>query len=298
MSERVEDLERRIANDRRQIDQTLEALEQRLSPGQLVDYAAGYLKSGGAELAGNWGRAVKQNPFPLALTAIGLTWLMRASHHSETGPAWSEARPADPAAFYEGDRKAGSGYPHHPSVLERARRVAHDLKQQVNESAEAFAERVARAQAEILGVGREVGESASDFAQRIGKAIGSGSDSVKESLHHGSQRARELAERGRALADRGREQASAFVHEQPLLALAIGLGFGALLGAILPTTPLERRTVGQLGERARDEVKETAEELGRAAKRVAGDAVEAATEGAEAALHRWEGNGGAARSRH
>ncbi len=59
---------------------------------------------------------------------------------------------------------------------------------------------------------------------------------------------------------------------------------------------MERRNVGPLAERARNEVKQKARTLGDAAKRVAGEAVEAATTGAERTIEQWddEGTGGQA----
>jgi ElaB/YqjD/DUF883 family membrane-anchored ribosome-binding protein len=376
MSERVDDLERRISNERRQIDQTLEELEHRLSPRRLMHQATGYLKHSAASLLGGWGRAMKRNPFPLALTAAGLTMVPALRRHSVplalttiglTMMARSAAgeRQAE-ASRQDGrwDSRQGEGYEfgngrgrsdggHRESLLHRARAAAHDLKQQVNETAEAFAQRVAHAQGEVLGLARRTGENASEFAARVSHTLDEGAQSLRETVQHGVQAAGDLAgrvssavgqgaqdvkdgvvhsaeragdlagrvstavghgahnvkenvmhtaEHARELAHRGREQAGVFLREQPLMAIAIGIGFGALLGALLPTTPMERRNVGPLAERTRNEVKQKARVLGDAASRVAGEAVEAATTGAERTVQQWDdqgGNGsGTSRPRH
>lgn len=66
-----------IDRTRGEMDRTLSAIEQRLTPGQLMDQSLDYLKSSGAnEFVHNLGGAAKNNPLPVALVGIGLTWLM------------------------------------------------------------------------------------------------------------------------------------------------------------------------------------------------------------------------------
>ena len=66
-----------INHTRDEMDQTLNAIEQRLTPGQLVDQGLDYLKHSGArEYASNLGASLKTNPLPATLCGIGLAWLM------------------------------------------------------------------------------------------------------------------------------------------------------------------------------------------------------------------------------
>ena len=66
-----------IDRTRGEMDRTLAAIEHRLTPGQLVDQGLDYLRQSGAnEFVQNLGGAAKQNPMPVAVTAIGLAWLM------------------------------------------------------------------------------------------------------------------------------------------------------------------------------------------------------------------------------
>src|SRR5688572_16258498 len=74
---RPEEILAEIDRTRDEMDRTLSAIEQRLTPGQLVDQGLDYLRhSGAAEFVQNLGGTAKQNPLPLALTAIGIGWLM------------------------------------------------------------------------------------------------------------------------------------------------------------------------------------------------------------------------------
>ena len=66
-----------IDRTRDEMDRTLSAIEHRLTPGQLVDQGLDYLRHSGAnEFVQNLGGTAKQNPLPVALTAIGIAWLM------------------------------------------------------------------------------------------------------------------------------------------------------------------------------------------------------------------------------
>jgi len=66
-----------IDRTRDEMDRTLAAIEYRLTPGQLVDQGLDYLRQSGAnEFVQNLGGAAKHNPMPVAVTAIGLAWLM------------------------------------------------------------------------------------------------------------------------------------------------------------------------------------------------------------------------------
>jgi len=75
-----------MARTRAEMDGTLTAIEQRLSPGQLFDQGLDYLRSsGGAQFFSNLGDSAKQNPMPVALVGIGLAWLMASGRQPGAG---------------------------------------------------------------------------------------------------------------------------------------------------------------------------------------------------------------------
>ncbi|MDB5507462.1 MAG: nutrient deprivation-induced protein [Devosia sp.] len=69
-------LAREAEEQRQKLDQRLDEIQQRLSPGQLIDEALSYTKHGGGEFAGNLAHAVTANPLPVALVGVGLFWLI------------------------------------------------------------------------------------------------------------------------------------------------------------------------------------------------------------------------------
>lgn len=79
-------LERQVDDARARLSQTVDALGEQLSPGQLLDQVFHLTKEQGGEFADNLGRQVKDNPLALLLTGVGVTWLVAgsASHKPNT----------------------------------------------------------------------------------------------------------------------------------------------------------------------------------------------------------------------
>ncbi|WP_421683925.1 DUF3618 domain-containing protein [Stutzerimonas urumqiensis] len=79
-----ETLEREIDQQRAEITDIVTALENKLSPGQMIDTALGYAKGNGGEFVTNLGNTLKANPVPTLLTGIGLVWLMAGQNRQPT----------------------------------------------------------------------------------------------------------------------------------------------------------------------------------------------------------------------
>lgn len=88
-----DELEREIDQKRAEIGNIVHALESKLSPGELIDTALGYVKGGSGEFFGNLSTTVKANPVPTLLTTVGLIWLMagqnRQPHSNVTTTGYS-----------------------------------------------------------------------------------------------------------------------------------------------------------------------------------------------------------------
>ena len=61
---------------RADLDRTLDALERKLSPSQLLDRSLAYLRDHGGDMARNVGDAVRRNPVPILLAVAGIGWLV------------------------------------------------------------------------------------------------------------------------------------------------------------------------------------------------------------------------------
>src|SRR6056297_3163306 len=69
-------LEHEVDQQRQEIGETMHALEERFSSREIYNQTAGYVAEHGREFAENLGNSVKANPLPVALTAVGLMWMM------------------------------------------------------------------------------------------------------------------------------------------------------------------------------------------------------------------------------
>ena len=280
--ERPEEIERQLERDRAAIEDTIEAIQRRLSPGQLLDQTLGYVRSGGSEVATSVARSAQQNPWPLIITGVGLAWLMQSTASSRRN---GEHYGGHERSIYEFE-PAGRG-----ETFERMRAAAAAVQRQAGEAEHAFQERVTEAKARVVEMRRDAGETAEAFRQRVEDYIrraeetatrlrdraGSAVDRGTQALGQGARAVRSGA---RSAQSRARELYAA----EPLVAGALAVAAGALLGALLPATRTENRLLGEYAGRMREKATEVAEEAKERSKAAAVAGARAAAEAAEDAV--------------
>jgi hypothetical protein len=97
-------IEEDLARTRARMDGRLSALQERLSPGQILDDLMAYFRgSEGGDFARNLMSSVQNNPMPAALVGIGVAWLMASNPHpkvaSPSPAAMPMGRVSSPAAW-------------------------------------------------------------------------------------------------------------------------------------------------------------------------------------------------------
>lgn len=183
----TDSIERDLEHTRARLDATLDALQQKLSPGQMVDQAMNWFKEGnGADFGRNLGRNVRDNPIPVALIGIGLGWLMVNGGRRRPEGEWDAGHVGGHAARGgQQPRVQGSEFgrsvAHRPMPYEAA--AAHDdlaaraadagarVERGQGEAEDAYRERVYAAKGAVLGVTRQVGETLSTFGDRVEAAV-------------------------------------------------------------------------------------------------------------------------------
>src|SRR5687767_1264979 len=73
-------LEREVDQTRAEMNQTLNALERKFSPGEFLDQSLSYIQQHGGRVLGTVGDTIRENPMPALLTAAGLAWMVLASN--------------------------------------------------------------------------------------------------------------------------------------------------------------------------------------------------------------------------
>jgi len=283
-----------IAQTRSELSGTLGELQQKLSPASLkekaaekVDEAKEALKTEVVEaknavrdatigkveaVAGNMretagelqdtvmrgGRStlqfIKDNPIPLALTGIGLTWLLVGARRD---PVVRDPRrfrePLDP--YDAEDRYLDE---REPTRSAGARRGA----------AQRLQRGVASVTHSVQGKAEEVADSAGQLARQA-------QDSVRNVTHDVSDRASRLADELRARGDQARTRAQRAYQDNPLVVGAAVAVAGTALGLALPLTRREEDLLasarGELVRGAQGLARGALDKVQDAAKQVGGD---------------------------
>ncbi|TLX63535.1 hypothetical protein DN820_10600 [Stutzerimonas nosocomialis] len=150
-------LEREIDQQRAEIGDIVTALENKLSPGELIDTALGYVKGGGGEFFSNLSNTVKANPVPTLLTSVGLIWLMagqnrRVEHSYSTGPSLGDKL----GAKADGLKHQGAG------IKEKASHLQHDVASSLSSARD----RVSNTSHQAADTLRHTADSLRDTADR------------------------------------------------------------------------------------------------------------------------------------
>jgi ElaB/YqjD/DUF883 family membrane-anchored ribosome-binding protein len=224
-------LEQEIDARRANIENIVDALENKLSPGQLFDQALAFTKNNGGEFFDNLGTSIKNNPVPVILATVGVTWLM-------LGP---NQRPhsAGPSMFSQlGEKLSGAAETVSDSLI--------DAKDHLCQSAYDLGEKASN-----------LADSASEKMVNVKQRATAGTSDARDTLKARSDRAQDsLLRQGRNL----QGSVEYMLKEQPLALAAIGIALGAAIGAALPTTRQEDKLFGQTSDKLANKAKETVDQ--------------------------------------
>ena len=307
-----DEIEADLDHTRARMEADLAALQDRLSPGYLMDEALRYVRTGAvAEYFRNLGEAAKRNPMPLALVGTGLAWLA-FSGRRDSGEAGTYASHA-----YSGSRQTDSEYSDYPGtyvprttdLFDEDEDVEVDVLVVGDPSASRISEREEalkgrsgstsqRVKSSAEGMKEKAGDTLDRTRERASDTMASAKSKAHgiaesarhgvESARHGMQTAREQARlragQARMQARRARQSTSEFIHEQPMVAAGIALTVGAILGALLPSTRRERELMGSQSDEFKRSVKHEAESLAEEGQRRVKSAAESAAEAARRKL--------------
>lgn len=278
MTASTDKTEAEIDATRQRISENIDQIRNRLSPGELLDQAMGYLKSGpgdyAGEMASNLGRSVRDNPLPVMLLGVGAAWLMMSGSSQRPrqvrGPEYWDDPYEDyyegydeEESFYDemdedlavgetGAYQTGETYPYTAVEGEEGRSASGESGGAARTAAEAR-ERAQR----MAGAAGQSGAAAREHAQRTADRARGGARDAAGRLIGGARSGRQsAAEVSRRTGQRARgvgKQAAGFFEDQPIALAALGIATGALLGGIISQTRTEHRVMGPVRDRLRDE---------------------------------------------
>ncbi|SHH07075.1 Protein of unknown function [Kaistia soli DSM 19436] len=281
------ELAQEVEAQRTRVETTIGEIQDRLSPGQLIDELLNYTKSGpGSEFVSNLGRSVSSNPLPVALMGISLAWLM--AKQGSTVAASGGSVSTDIAAPSGRGSEAESRQEHRYAIVNgRVRLVGRSMADDGRSYSE-FADDTGRKYRALTGNGGEragdfIDESGASFRgfkdaageriQTMGDQAGSVLDAASDWLSDAWDSASDGVGKAASSMAAGRDAVQANVsdvarqigqqarqsgntllgslHDQPLVGGALAFAVGAAIAAALPHTRQEDEAFGEAADTLR-----------------------------------------------
>lgn len=303
------ELEREIQAQRSQVESKIDEIQQRLSPGQLVDELLSYGKThGGGDFVANLGRSATTNPLPVALVGIGLAWLMAKptaadsvkADSSRGDRAWNDSinarRGYDAGSNYDDTypvttisgsslQRLGRVSDHGHSYSEFADEAGKKFRALTDETGKRAGHFVDEAGNTFSGFADSAGEQVKHFRDEAGNLLDEASgwaaqnwQKVREKLHD----ARDAVGSGRDQAGLQADQLTQTVltqfRDQPLVGGALAFALGAALGSALPNTPQEDALMGEAADAVKAKAGSQATDLYAQGKEQVADIYDKASE--------------------
>lgn len=249
-----------IERTRADMSETVDAIQGRLSPENLKEQAKDRVKEatvGRAQEAGSGiVETIKENPWPVALTGVGLGWLLTSARRQRAerlrlsrGPYYPDGYPAaydtppygSPRYEERGHDRSSAG-----QTLERAR--------------------------------DSVGETASHAQDKAGQVAGQAQHKAEHVTGQAQDRVSRLGDQARYQAHRASGGFQRMLRENPLAVGALAAGVGAAVGLAIPETSKEHEVMGEARDNFVQKAQEKAQETQEKVQRVAQEAQSAAQE--------------------
>lgn len=283
------DLQREIDQDRERIGQRIDAIQERMSPGQLVDEVIAYAKgSGGGEYVSNLGQALKDNPVPVALMGVSLAWLMaKGVSPSREGSAASSyplyqtrgpVRRLGPPQIEFGSRYShfsdDSGKRLRALTDEAGRRAGHFVDE-TGATYRGFADASGKQIDQIIDETGAAFDAASGWLsekwEQTKDTVSGMGAAVRGAAHSVSDQTSSTASSLRGQTNKLNEALLSQFRDQPLVGGALAFALGAAIGAALPHTDVEDELVGDVSDHTREKLSTEAREAISKGKDVASE---------------------------
>jgi hypothetical protein len=239
-----ETLEREVNQTREEMNQTLDSLERKLTAGQLLDQCLKFFGKSGSEIGSSIGNCIKENPMPVVLTATGIAWMI----------------------FVSGKDRSARGYSGYAGG-----RIDYSDDGALANMGERFESGVTAARSQLSSSKEAVKDGVSKTTDAVRESVNKTTGAVKGTVKRTSNAAQMQAERAR-------EGFNSLLEEQPLILGALGIAFGAAIGAALPSTEQEDRLVGEMRDKAMEKAKQLGGEAYEKGRQAAKQRIESITE--------------------
>jgi hypothetical protein len=257
----TDQIERDLAKTRARMDRRLDELGERLAPNQLVNDALVHVTGGdGAEFAQTLIAKAKANPLPAVAAGIGIAWLMASS------------------------RQANVDHGKH-DLPTRLRSAEAGVVQLHDEHPDVHASRLDDARGQVLGIARSASDTSVSYAQRIKDAMASARQSLEKTSHDLQNATSDTLTRLGDSAGHGGQRPGTrkgMLAGNPVVLGAAAALIGLVAGVLIPISDEEEKALGGFATQLRGKGRNLAQEVVNRGASVAGDALGAVKDSAQA----------------
>jgi len=248
MTKTSAELEREVEDARGRIDQTVEALKDKMQPKEMFDEATKMMGGASNKVLTTAVEQLRENPIPIALIGLGVAWLaISQTRRPSIGGSGYQASGYYPT--YE-------GYDEDEGLRAKVKAKAEAAKAKLAETAE-------KAKATLADAQHHAADGVISARGKAGQYAHKAQEKAGEYAHLAQEKAGEY---GRAARHRFDET----LQNEPLVIGAIGVAVGAAIGAALPSTPVERRYIGPARAKVADRAKASLDDVKDVAQRAYG----------------------------
>ena len=209
------EIERDIEDQRSDLTSNLENLQDKFSIDTIVRQIGDQFREHGGDIGRSVSDQVKANPIPLALTGIGLAWMMfgnasrhdtparvpddgyRDAEHDYRRTRVAHGRPHVPPASYAPTQHDGPSWSRDDDP-----QSGSTMSEWISDGADAARDRAASAASAVKGGASSAASSVSDAASAAGSSVAGATASAKSSLSGAAQSAKDgLAAAGSRIAE-------------------------------------------------------------------------------------------------
>ncbi|WP_347311429.1 DUF3618 domain-containing protein [Defluviimonas sp. SAOS-178_SWC] len=281
-------IEAELERSRARLNSAVDALQDRTSVESLAQEALSLIRSNAAVYTRSIDNAVRANPIALALTGVGIAWLVFGNR--KTTQETTRARWEDEGGYPNPSHQLATPEDTSPEIGDWAGRI------------DALRERASQALRDIDSEARSYAGDLRGYAAERAKVLASFTEDMRVSLLDGLEglsevardrivKAREAAYLARLRVSRtaraGGRETERLINEHPMIAGVLAMALGAAFAAALPRTRVEDRTFGAESDRLMDAaaamLREERERMERVASGVADELKTSARDVAETA---------------
>jgi ElaB/YqjD/DUF883 family membrane-anchored ribosome-binding protein len=274
----LSDIRRDIARTQRELAETIDEIQYRLSPDHIMEQTKEKVRRAGVRTSRKMIDRIKENPIPTAMVGMGLWMLMRDrgdSYDYDTGYDYE-------MSGVKGSRYSGGRYSPYASANDLGNRGYGSAN--FNRTDEGMTDRLKDRAGDVAdrvsGTMHDARERTSEAMHNLGdKASDLGHDAadrMRDLGHETSEKMRDLRHETAIRARRISRKTSDFMSDSPMVAGLAAIAIGAIIGAIIPESRREHELMGETRDRLADRGREMVSEGLDTAKEAAANAAAAA----------------------